>query len=179
MKCFLVILIASVGIGCAQSREKENPAEPDKTHAEEGAVVLCRLESITWNPQTQELSWVISIRDLASDKSQPAVQQKYTIHMDAAVMSFEGEDRHFDPDEARRVGKLMDFISTYTVESTLWWSNGQGEQPNGKDGTKPGPKDKGTDKPKPAPPPARVPVGVVRPESPAQTSCCVSAPAQF
>ena len=178
MKCFLIILVAALGIGYAQSTEQESKSvEPDKTQPEGSKVVLCRLESITWNPQTQELSWVVSIRDIASDNSQSTVQQKYTIHIDAAVMSFEGEERHFDPDEAKQVGKLMDLISTYTVESTVWWSNAQADQPKEKEGTTPGAKDKGTDKPKEAPP-VRVPVAV-RPESPVQTSRWLSAPAQL
>jgi hypothetical protein len=89
---------------------------------------LCKLESVTWNPGTEELSWVISTRDLDGGPEQPVVQERYTIHVDTAIMDFKGEGRRFDANEARQVGAIMNVISKYTVESTVWWANGEGEK---------------------------------------------------
>jgi hypothetical protein len=174
MRCFLVVLIASAGIGCAQSSGNgRSEAEPDKTTPQDKNVVLCRLETVTWNPQTEELSWVISMHDVTAGAEQAVVQEKYTIHIDTAVMNAKGEGRRFDPGEARQVGALMDMITAYTVESTVWWSKGLGEKLDGSEGApteyKERNKDK-DDKPRPKPEPVvRVPVAV-QPDSPAQTS---------
>jgi hypothetical protein len=125
MKCFLITLIVSAGIGCAQtSANGASAVTPDNNTPSEKKVVLCRLESLTWNPQTEELTWVVSLRDADASDDQAAVQQKFSIHVDTAVMNFNGEERHFDPAEAKQVSALMDLISAYTVESTVWWSNG-------------------------------------------------------
>ena len=48
--------------------------------------------------------------------------------IDSAVMKFNGEDRHFDPVEAKHVRALMDLLSVYAVESTVWWDQGKGEK---------------------------------------------------
>jgi hypothetical protein len=150
MKSFLVVLIVSAGIGCAQSSSDGHikPADLGKNPPQSGnKVLVCKLESVTWNPETEELSWVISTHDVAAAQDQPDAAEKYTIHIDTAVMNFNGEGRHFDPDEAKRVGALMDLISTYTVESTVWWAKGMGEKLNPNDTTPPQKKgsEKGTD----------------------------------
>lgn len=72
-------------------------------------------------------------------------------------MKFEGSDRHFDPDEAEQVGKLMDLICRYALESTIWWEHGESEKPDDQSAPVPTPdpntKDKGnTDKSKKVPP---------------------------
>jgi hypothetical protein len=66
--------------------------------------------------------------------------EHYVIHVDAAVMEFNGEARAFDPAEAKHVRVLMDMISTYSVESTVWWDRGSSSDPDGK--VIPVPKDK-------------------------------------
>lgn len=47
-------------------------------------------------------------------------------------MSVNGETRRFSEEEASNVRTLMDFISKYALESTVWWENGEGEPLNGK-----------------------------------------------
>ncbi len=86
-----------------------------------------RLESITWSPTDHKLTWVISSgsRD-TSGKYKPLKSQTYNIDMSAATMNFNGEGRRFSRDEAKNVQVLMDLISKYAVESTLWWDQGQG-----------------------------------------------------
>ena len=80
-----------------------------------------RLESVAWNPVTGELTWVVS-------KQTPDATSKdtYLIRIDQALMKFEDERRGFDPQEARAVHKLLDLLSRYAVESTIWWEDGQG-----------------------------------------------------
>jgi len=86
-----------------------------------------RLESITWSPSDHKLSWVISsgTKDTAG-KFKPVKSQTYNIDMSAATMTLNGEGRRFSRDEAKNVQVLMDLVSKYAVESTVWWDQGQG-----------------------------------------------------
>ena len=86
-----------------------------------------RLESITWSPSDHKLSWVISsgTKDTAG-KYKPVKSQTYNIDMSAATMTLNGEGRRFSRDEAKNVQVLMDLVSKYAVESTVWWDQGQG-----------------------------------------------------
>lgn len=121
-----------------------------------------RLESVTWNPADHKLTWVISTgsRD-AAGKYKPVKSQTYNIDMSAATMMLNGEGRRFSRDEAKNVQMLMDLVSKYAVESTIWWDQGQGA-PLGKD-------DKGeteVNRPRSAPPrpviPPRRPAEVIK-----------------
>jgi hypothetical protein len=125
--------MAAAAIGAAQ--QPVSPAEkPGATSAAPNAnkpenkpdVRLRRLESFTWNPVTQEFSWVLSTGDLNANGYSPTKQQTYVIHMDAATMNVGPDDRHFDKHEAEQVGKVMDLICRYALESTIWWENGGG-----------------------------------------------------
>ena len=116
-----------------------------------------RLESITWSPTDHKLTWVISSgsKDTAG-KYKPLKSQTYNIDMSAATMTLNGEGRRFSRDEAKNVQVLMDLISKYAVESTLWWDQGQGV-PLGKE-------DKGdTEVSQPRPQPARPRIPAQRP----------------
>ena len=97
-----------------------------------------RLESVTWNSVTHELTWIISKGEKKEGASYKALgSQNYLINMDDATMSFSGEMRRFSREEATNVHVLMDLIAKYAIDSTIWWDDGQGEpvKGNGK-GTK-------------------------------------------
>jgi hypothetical protein len=116
--CFLGLLTLS-----AASYGQSAPGEAKQQRSE--APKHRRLETVTWNPVTEELTWVVSSGDGKSGGGYvPATMENYTIHMDAALMKFRGEDRRFSEDEAARVHILMDVISSYAVESTIWWEHG-------------------------------------------------------
>jgi hypothetical protein len=86
-----------------------------------------RLEAITWNPVDHKLTWVISVGEKGEGQSFKATStETYNIEMDKAVMAVKGEARGFSEDEAATVHKLMDIVSKYAVESTVWWDAGQG-----------------------------------------------------
>jgi hypothetical protein len=124
------------------SPEASKPGEPRPSPNIE--IRLRRLESLTWNPVTQELTWVLSTGDLNGKNYTPSKQEAYVIHMDSATMSVRGEDRHFDQEEAEQVGKVMDLLCRYVLESTLWWEHG-----GGKGGSAPGTKTADPDTPRP------------------------------
>jgi len=114
----------------AQQDMKVQPKSPPpgKTESQRAPLVR-RLDSITWNPVTAELSWVVSTWDsLDMNGQQPASRSTYSMSIDSATMKFNGEDRRFDPVEAKHVRALMDLLSVYAVESTVWWDQGKGEK---------------------------------------------------
>jgi hypothetical protein len=75
-----------------------------------------------------DLTWVISIGARTSSGYEASKKQTYTIDLDAAVMAVAGERRAFEVREAEEVHSLIDLISTYTIESTIWWDVGRGER---------------------------------------------------
>jgi hypothetical protein len=96
-----------------------------------------RLESVTWNPVKKELTWVVSsgvttdAGNQGGKKYQPGETRTYRIDMENATMTFNGETRKFSQQEATSVSGLMALISTYAVESTIWWEKGHGEKVSG------------------------------------------------
>jgi hypothetical protein len=89
-------------------------------------VVFRRLESVSWNPVNAELTWMLSVWDPSVSTDQPAGHERYVIHLDKAEMQFQDQSRSFDSEEAKHVRSIMDLISRYALESTVWWGRGGG-----------------------------------------------------
>jgi hypothetical protein len=129
VKTFLLAMLVFTSLGKAQGNgaSKEQPTpEAAPSPQKPVKVVFRRLESVSWNPVSAELTWMLSVWDPAISTEQPAGQERYVIHLDKAVMEFKEESRGFDTDEAKRVRSLMDLISRYALESTVWWGRGGG-----------------------------------------------------
>jgi hypothetical protein len=129
VKTLLLAILLLTSLGRAEGNgasAEQPPAEPAPAPEKPVKVVFRRLESVSWNPVSTELTWMLSVWDPAVSTEQPAGQEKYVIHLDRAVMEFQEETRGFDTDEAKRVRSLMDLISRYALESTVWWGRGGG-----------------------------------------------------
>jgi len=166
-------LIGVAAVGCAQERGAGSGLKSE-THNErhetpDGGAVLRRLEAVTWNPVTDELTWVVSAGSKSTGAYRPGATDTYVIHLESATMRFKDKDRRFSEDEAEKVHLLMDIISRYAVESTIWWEAGQSEKLDDKGDPVPDPKREDNKKPSasvgrpgvptakthwPAPPPA-------------------------
>ena len=133
---FLAILMLAAGVVFGQGG---SDGRPDTTGSasnpppDTNSALLCKLESVTWNPDTKELGWVISMKPLAAAPETPEVQLKYLIHIDTAIMHVKDEDRKLDQEDAKLVEQLLNLITAYTVDSTVQWSKGAGEKVNGTD----------------------------------------------
>jgi len=92
---------------------------------------LRRLESVTWDSVKHQLAWDVSKGEKKGESYQPQSKDRYEINMDTATMTVNGETRRFSEEEASNVRTLMDFISRYALESTVWWENGEGDPVNG------------------------------------------------
>lgn len=138
----IVTALALPAIGCAQEhnaaqdRGKAMDGAPDPGAGEEHKSAAKdhlprRLETVTWNSVKHELTWVISKGEKAGSTYKALGTQNYEISMDDATMTFSGDTRRFSKEEAANVHVLMDVISKYAVDSTVWWDEGQGEPVNG------------------------------------------------
>src|SRR5215472_17541382 len=144
-----LLTLAAYGQGDLKLAPK-SPA-PGQTEPQKAKPVVRRLDSITWNPVTAELSWVVSNWDSMEMGGHPASRDTYSMSIDAATMKFHGEDRKFDPVEAKHVRALMDVLSVYAVESTVWWDQGKGEKTDGQTPDKNQDKKDGAEPPKSLP----------------------------
>lgn len=155
----LATLLVLPAVGCAQDRRSAGEAAPApntvehaRRRAEERRVgqeksdparTPRRLETVTWDSVKHQLTWVISQGEKKGGASYKAnSSDSYLINMDDATMSFGGEMRRFSKEEAANVHVLMDLISKYAVDSTVWWDDGQGEPVDGDGKTPARPKHK-------------------------------------
>ena len=126
----LVLMLASPPARPQESRDARPGAEniqPDRPQQGNGASEsVHRLEFVTWDPAKCELVWEVTTGTRNGDHYTPSQRATYRIDMDAAVMRVGAERRGFDKDEATNVHLLMDMISRYAAESTVWWENGFG-----------------------------------------------------
>jgi hypothetical protein len=128
VKGVLFAFVLFLGLGHSQDGQANRMA-PDANPAEKpAAAFLRRLDAVTWNPVRAELTWLVSVWDLRNGERTLVTKERYTMHPDVAVMESSGEYRRFDASEAKQLRVLMDVISTYAVQSTVWWDYG----PNGK-----------------------------------------------
>lgn len=147
----LVTLLALPVVSCAQDRTPSQDHPSAQSHKMDGGQDIHgaqqprsdsdaqgkadktprRLESVTWNSVKHELTWVIAKGEKQGTSFKPTASDSYAISMDNATMTFNGETRRFSKEEAANVHMLMDVISKYAVDSTVWWDDGQGEPVNG------------------------------------------------
>ena len=102
------------------------------------AVQLKRLSSVTWDPQTGKLSWVVQTGTEGTGGFAPASEEHYEIAPKEAIMTSAGEKREFTDQQATWLGNLLHALSTYCVASTIWWYRGENPPPpDGKPTTSP------------------------------------------
>jgi hypothetical protein len=114
MRGFVLLFILTVLPAAGQAP----PAEKESAR---------RLESVTWDPIRHELHWVVSKGKVEGEQFKAGAREKYEINIDQATMSFSDETRRFSQNEAESVRRLLDFLTRYTAESTIWWEKGFGE----------------------------------------------------
>lgn len=127
----LTVLLALLGAPAlpASAQQRTPESKPERSPR--------RLESVTWNSVKHELTWVISQgeRDRETGAYKPLSTHTYLINIDKATMTFNGETRSFSKQEAVNVLALLDILSKYAIESTIWWDQGHGRRVDEKDKT--------------------------------------------
>jgi len=109
------------------------------------AAQIKRLSSVTWDPQTGKLSWVVQTGTESTAGFAPASEEHYEIASKEAIMTSAGQQREFTNQQA--LGDLLHALSTYCVASTIWWYRGENPpRPDGKP-TAPTPSGPGAAKP--------------------------------
>jgi hypothetical protein len=114
--------------------QPQGPKSQDRVMAAADSQTPRRLESLTWNSVNHTLLWDVSTGNAKTEDAsayRPVTTDHFKIDMDKATMTYNGESRRFSEDEAGNVRSLMDAISKYAVESTIWWEQGQGDPVDG------------------------------------------------
>ena len=102
------------------------------------AVQLKRLASLTWDPQTGKLSWVVQTGTEGAAGFAASSEERYEIAPKEAIMTSAGQKREFTDQQATWLGNLLHALSTYCVASTIWWyRGGNPPPPDGKPVTSP------------------------------------------
>jgi hypothetical protein len=85
-----------------------------------------RLDSVTWDLKTHKLVWVVQTGNEEKGSFVPSASAKYEISPNEAVMASGEEKRGFTQEEAASLNDLLNVLSLYCAESTVWWDQGQG-----------------------------------------------------
>jgi hypothetical protein len=123
----IVVLVVAIGLSYSQDRigSPTPTSKPNEPRAEsETNGKHRRLENVTWNPTTYELTWVVSEGDKSTGVYLPLTRSTYLVHMDSGIMQFNGEDRRISEEEAENIYTLMNILSEYAIESTIRWELG-------------------------------------------------------
>jgi hypothetical protein len=122
----LGLVVPCVGQEAAKAPGEQGGKVDSSPGAPADAAKMRRLETVTWNPVSEELTWVVSLGNGDRGSYSPGEKKSYVIRIPRATMTFGGETRGFSKQEADHVQVLIDVISRYAIESTLWWEHGQG-----------------------------------------------------
>lgn len=144
MKTFVAISVASLlalpALSCAQDHATarngriaggQNVAQHQDPDQDNSAGETRRLETVNWNAVSHELTWVISKGEKVGTNFRALSKDNYLIKLDDATMTYNGETRGFSKQEASNVHVLMDLVSKYAADSTIWWDQGQGDKMDG------------------------------------------------
>ena len=86
-----------------------------------------RLDSVTWDLNSHKLVWVVQTGTQVNGEFTPTSSSRYEVSPDEASMSAKDEKRGFTEEEAASLHHLLDVLSLYCAESTVWWEQGQGD----------------------------------------------------
>ena len=120
MKPVLILLLSLGAIGLAQ-----NPQEPP----EQKPQTVKRLGVVTWDGEHHKLGWEVQKGTMVNGQFVAESSERYEITPEDAVMA-KADDKHeqrgFSPEEADSLQQLLDVLSVYCAESSVWWDHGQG-----------------------------------------------------
>jgi hypothetical protein len=131
VRSVLAAVVLFLSVSYAQEGDANRIAPGSNGNPADKKAFERRLDAVTWNPVRAELSWLVSVWDVRNGERTMVTKERYVMHPDVAVMEAGGEYRRFDAGEAKRLRVIMDVISTYAVESTVWWDYGPGAKMDG------------------------------------------------
>jgi hypothetical protein len=150
MKIAAVLLLSFSALALAQTEASVAPSTKPET--------VKRLDSVTWDLNTHKLVWVVQTGTQTNGNFTPSSSARYEVAPDEASMMFADEKRGLSAEEVDSLHHLLDILSLYCAESTVWWdqSQEQGQPTQQKTTTTPQPAGKvvKVDQQKPAPKPS-------------------------
>jgi len=87
-----------------------------------------RIESYTYNPQTEEFSFIVGYGHGDENNFSLERTETFTLKLDPQNPTIRKgkESRGFNPVEVLKVLPLFEGAVTYCIENVLWWESGQG-----------------------------------------------------
>lgn len=140
MKTALIVLVSCASFSFAQDMKIAPPAQtappkaesqnqPNKADSQdqpaEGAQ-LKRLATVTWDLNSHKLVWTVEKGEQVNGQFVPKSTDRYEVSPSEAYMSANAEKRGIETEEANSLHELLNVLSLYCVESTVWWENGGG-----------------------------------------------------
>ena len=99
----------------------------EQTAPSKTAETVKRLDSVTWDLNTHKLVWVVQTGTQVNGEFVPSSSAKYEVSPQEASMMLADEKRPLSDEEAASLQHLLDVLSVYCAESTVWWDQGGGE----------------------------------------------------
>ncbi len=111
MKNVIIMLVSVAALAMAQDKAPET---------------VKRLESVTWDLTTHKLVWVVQTGTHVDGEFVPKSSARYEVSPDEASMMFADEKRALTEEESASLHQLLDVLSLYCAQSTVWWDRGEG-----------------------------------------------------
>ncbi len=161
MKNAAVLLLSLAAFAVAQDKAPET---------------VKRLDSVTWDLNTHKLVWVVQTGTHVDGEFVPSASSRYEVSPDEASMMFADEKRGLTEEEASSLHNLLDILSLYCAESTVWWDKSKTDsegrvpmeqkttttaKPDGKPVKVDQPQQPKVEQPQPQAQPKRIPVRVL------------------
>lgn len=109
MKNAVILLVSVAALAVAQDKAPET---------------VKRLESVTWDLTTHKLVWVVQTGTQLDGEFVPKSSARYEVSPDEASMTFADEKRALTEEESVSLHRLLDVLSLYCAQSTVWWDKG-------------------------------------------------------
>ncbi|HLK69729.1 MAG TPA: hypothetical protein VKU19_40145 [Bryobacteraceae bacterium] len=119
--CVLLACSAALFAADPQSKPVKDPA-PDSNQG-----VVKKLGSVTWDLESHKLVWVVQSGTMVNGRFAALSEQKYEISPEEATMGVTGEKRGLNDIEAASLQRLLDVLSVYCAQSSVWWDAGLGD----------------------------------------------------
>jgi hypothetical protein len=123
MKTALILLFSFAAFSLAQDMKTPPPPAASGSDAQQ----YKRLASVTWDLDTHKLVWIVQKGIEVNGEFVPKTTDRYEVSPSEAFMAQKDEKRGIAGDEAKALHELLGVLSTYCVESTVWWDNGGGD----------------------------------------------------
>jgi|SRR5579871_1474322 len=123
MKTAVLLIFSLAGLAAAEEPgDAQGQGAAPQQQSE--AVPAKRLQSVTWDLEHQKLTWVVEDGVAKNGEFVPSSKESYEISPKDQKMAFQGEQRGFTDAEGAWLTHLLNVLTVYCAQSTVWWAGG-------------------------------------------------------